>query len=49
LTKDDTRELVNATNYRRLVESLQYLTSTKPDIIYGVGLISIFMESLRQS
>ena len=29
--------------------SLRYLTSTRPDITYGVGLISRFMESPRQS
>ena len=49
LTKDDIRELVDSTNFRRLVGSLRYLTSPTPDITYSVQLISRYMESPRQS
>ncbi|XP_015163433.1 uncharacterized mitochondrial protein AtMg00810-like [Solanum tuberosum] len=49
LTKDGTGDFVNATYFKRLAGSLRYLTSTRPDITYGVGLISNFMEFLRQS
>nr|XP_016436796.1 PREDICTED: uncharacterized mitochondrial protein AtMg00810-like [Nicotiana tabacum] len=49
LTKDDTRDFVDATYFRKYVESLRYLTSTRLDITYGVGLISRFMKTPRQS
>ena len=42
-------EFVDAANFRRLVGSLRYLTSTRPDITFGVGLISRFMVSPHQS
>ena len=48
LEKDGSGELVDSTIFRRLLGSLRYLTSTRPDISYGVGLISRFMDSLRQ-
>ncbi|GKV47387.1 hypothetical protein SLEP1_g54294 [Rubroshorea leprosula] len=44
---DDAR--VNPTFFKQLVGSLRYLTCTRPDISYGVGFISKFMESPRQS
>ena len=49
LGKESGGDLVNSTNFRMLVGSLRYLTATRPDIVYGVGLISRFMESPRQS
>ncbi|XP_070042945.1 uncharacterized mitochondrial protein AtMg00810-like [Nicotiana tomentosiformis] len=49
LTKDDTHDFVDTTYFRKLVESLRYLTSTRLDITYGVGLISRFMKTPRQS
>ena len=45
LSKDDDRSTVDPTLFKRLVDGLMYLTSTRPDIMYGVSLISIFMES----
>jgi len=35
----------NPTLFKRLVGSLMYLTTTRPDIIQGVSLISRFMEA----
>jgi hypothetical protein len=35
---------IDATLYKSLVESLRYLRCTSPDIIYGVGLVSRYME-----
>lgn len=35
---------IDPTFYRSLVGSLRYLTCTRPYIVYGVGLISRFME-----
>nr|XP_034931745.1 uncharacterized protein LOC118062152 [Populus alba] len=44
VVKDGAGEKVNATLYKQIVESLMYLTSTRPDIIYAVSLISRYME-----
>ncbi|CAI9098493.1 OLC1v1035154C1 [Oldenlandia corymbosa var. corymbosa] len=49
LTKDKSENFVDPTYFKTLVGSLRYLTSTRPDINYSVGLISRFMENLRQS
>ena len=35
---------VDATEYKRLVGSLLYLTATRPDIMYSVGMISRYMD-----
>ncbi|XP_026378049.1 uncharacterized protein LOC113272429 [Papaver somniferum] len=49
LTKDGSGELVNSTDFKGLFGCLRYLTATRPDIMYGVGLVSRFMEAPRQS
>ncbi|KAL8116222.1 hypothetical protein AgCh_022645 [Apium graveolens] len=35
--------------YQSLVGSLRYLTCTRPDIAYSVGIVSRYMEDLKQS
>ncbi|XP_026410566.1 uncharacterized protein LOC113305779 [Papaver somniferum] len=45
LEKGGNGECVNPTYLKQLVGSLRYLTSTRPDIVYGVGLVSRFMET----
>ena len=35
--------------FKRLVGTLMYLTMTRPDIMYGVSLISRFMDSPKDS
>ncbi|XP_071738725.1 uncharacterized mitochondrial protein AtMg00810-like [Rutidosis leptorrhynchoides] len=45
LSKDDEGYLVDPTQYKSLVGSLRYLTCTRPDILYGVGLVSRYMEA----
>ncbi|XP_059068180.1 secreted RxLR effector protein 161-like [Cryptomeria japonica] len=49
LTKADASSNVDTTKYKSLVGSLMYLTTTRPDIIYVVSLISRFMRDLHES
>ncbi|KAK2975123.1 hypothetical protein RJ640_024698 [Escallonia rubra] len=49
LVKDGSGDLVNATNFTRLVGSLRYLTATRLDIVNGLGIVSRFMNSPQQS
>ncbi|KAM1376992.1 hypothetical protein COP1_038687 [Malus domestica] len=45
LTKHDRGKSVNLTFFKSLVGSLRYLTCTRPDILYAVGLVSRYMEN----
>ncbi|KAL8094563.1 hypothetical protein AgCh_036190 [Apium graveolens] len=45
---NSTRESVNPTLFKSLVGSLMYLTFTRPDIMYAVGLVSRYMEKPKQ-
>lgn len=49
MKKEGTGELVNPTYFKSIVGSLRYLTSTRLNIVYGVGLISRFMERTHPS
>jgi hypothetical protein len=40
---------INFTTFKSLVRSLRYLTCTRPDILYGVRLVSRFMETLTMT
>jgi hypothetical protein len=40
---------VDSTLFKRLEGSLMYLTTTRPDIMYGVSLISRFTETRKES
>ena len=40
---------INSTTFKSLVRSLRYLTCTRPDILYGVRLVSWFMETLTMT
>nr|KYP76539.1 hypothetical protein KK1_020785 [Cajanus cajan] len=35
---------MDATQYKSLIESLTYLTTIRPNIVFGVKLFSIFMK-----
>ncbi|RVW99352.1 Retrovirus-related Pol polyprotein from transposon RE2 [Vitis vinifera] len=48
LTRGDGAELKDASQYRRLVGRLIYLTITRPDLIYAVHILSQFMDTPRQ-
>lgn len=49
LSKEDKGSNVDPTKFKKLVGSLMYLTATRPDIMYGVSLISRFMDSPQNS
>ena len=38
-------ELVDPINFKRMIESLRYLISIRPYIVFEVGLVSKFIES----
>ncbi|XP_020263104.1 uncharacterized protein LOC109839081 [Asparagus officinalis] len=40
---------VDSTLFKSLAGSLRYLTITRPDITYGVGLVSRYMETSKES
>ena len=48
LSCDDGLKEVNGTMYRHIVGSLNYLTTTRPDIAYSVSLLSQFMEKSQE-
>ncbi|XP_059310067.1 secreted RxLR effector protein 161-like [Lycium ferocissimum] len=45
LSKFDDREKVDSTLLKSLVGNLRYLTCTRPDILFTVGVVSCFMEA----
>ncbi|XP_022864825.1 uncharacterized protein LOC111384740 [Olea europaea var. sylvestris] len=45
MSKYDKSAKVDPSIYRQFVGSLRYLTCTRPDILYGVGLVSRYMEA----
>ena len=45
LNKDHEGKKVDNTIYKQIVGSLMYLTTTRPDIMYSVSLISRYMEN----
>ena len=49
LTKEGAGGYVNPIYFKSLVGSLRYLTPTRPDINFAVGLISRFMKNPLQS
>jgi hypothetical protein len=49
LTKYDEGSYVDLTLYKKLVGSLMYLTTMRPDIMFVVSLISRFMETPKST
>jgi len=48
LTMEGDGQTVDATYFKKIVGSLRYLTCTRPNICYAMGLVSRYMESPRQ-
>ena len=49
LIVDESDSLVNQTIYRGIIGSLLYLTASRPDIVYNVGMFARFQECPRDS
>eukprot|EP00253_Pinus_taeda_P033517 PITA_33517 len=49
LSKEDCSNNVNLTLYKCMIASLMYLTTTRPDIMYAVNLVSRFMETRKET
>lgn len=49
LSKDEAGTKVDSTMFKQVVGSLMYLTATRPDLMYGVSLISRFMSCPRET
>ncbi|XP_070017280.1 secreted RxLR effector protein 161-like [Nicotiana sylvestris] len=49
LDMHETRSLVNQTMYRGIIGSLLYLTSSRPDIVFSVGLCARFQSNSKES
>jgi hypothetical protein len=49
LSLDDGSKDVNGNMYRQMVGSLNYLTTTRPNIAYFVSVLSQFMEKPQES
>ena len=47
-TQEERGSKVNPTLYRSLISSLRYLTHTRPDILFAVGILSRHMENPTQ-
>ncbi|RDX88523.1 hypothetical protein CR513_29870, partial [Mucuna pruriens] len=49
LEKEGSDELIDATLYKQIVDSFRFLCNSRPDIAYGVRLISRFMDNPKLS
>ncbi len=49
LSADEGDLVEDTTMYRRIVRSLIYMTITRPDLSYVVGVVSQFMQTPRKS
>ena len=45
MSKNDKKKKINSTTFKSLAGNLRYLKCTRPNIFFGVGLVSKFMET----
>ncbi|CAL0315968.1 unnamed protein product [Lupinus luteus] len=48
-TQSSDEQLIESTSYRQVIGSLRYICNTRPDLTFGVGLVSRFMEKPAHS
>lgn len=48
LNKDHEGKKIDSTLFKQIVDSLMYLTTTKPDIMQSVSMISRYVENLTE-
>ena len=49
LSREGIGDFVDSTLFKSLFGSLRYLTITRPDITYGVGLVSRYIETPKET
>ncbi|XP_022631941.1 uncharacterized protein LOC111240687 isoform X2 [Vigna radiata var. radiata] len=49
LSRDEEGVPIDATKFKQAISSLMYLTVTRPDLMYGVSLISRYMANPKES
>jgi len=49
LDKDEQGKSVSEKEYRGMIESLLYLTASRPDIVFSVGLCDRFQTTPKES
>jgi len=48
-SREENGDFVDSTLFKSLVSSLGYLMITTPDIVYGIGLVSHYIETPKES
>jgi len=48
LSREGNGDFIDSTLFKSLVGSLRYLTITRPDIVYGIRFMSLYMETPKE-